>query len=438
MENIEINQIADDAQIFEENNDEQLPGEDVATYWARFIRHHGNDLRQVPHHLLTTELIMVALNDDVLAFYDLDVPDITYDICKYAISRRWDILGSTLVINHFITRELCEIAFAQDESAIVYIPEEMQTPEMYELIVRKKSKQFHHVPDSIKTPEMCMSAVDNDGRALRGVPSQFINAELCVKAVTTHYKAIFYVPIELLTEEIWMIAFCYPPTHIKIGKTIETKIKYRLKRFDWATQRSQIGITLKFCEALLDLDGMQINCIPDQFQNHDTYIRAIRQNALAITKIPVEQLTFDICEALVMKDGSMLKYIVEKVIPLKNPVLTKQLKNSPEVEELAVRQNGLALQYVKTKSKTKKICDIALAQNPCAIKFVPATSGIITVARGIAALRADGNSVKFMTDKMKCNILINDWNNIQYFPPECQTIDVLIVVVKCALNVAVF
>jgi hypothetical protein len=82
------------------------------------------------------------------------------------------------------------------------------------------------------------------------------------------------------------------------------------------------------------------------------------------------------------------------------------------------------------------LCDLAIAQNGCAIQFVP--KPMQTVARGLTALMNNPDSAKMMTEQMKYNILVQNWENIRYFKPEDQTLDLLTVVVKCFFKVPVF
>jgi hypothetical protein len=95
----------------------------------------------------------------------------------------------------------------------------------------------------------------------------------------------------------------------------------------------------------------------------------------------------------------------------KNGTLIRNMEVQPEnicVE--AVKQNGLALKFIKNRYKTPKICVIAVGQNGLALKYVNEQSEKIC----LTAIKQNPMAIEYVIDRNEemCNIAktrFNDW-----------------------------
>jgi len=89
-------------------------------------------------------------------------------------------------------------------------------------------------------------------------------------------------------------------------------------------------------------------------------IMAIKQNCEIFKRIYRKYRTLEVCMEAIKHDGLLLRYVEEEI-----------KITSPELCEIAVNQNPLALQYVPLPLRSLELCTNAITQNGNAIKYVP-------------------------------------------------------------------
>jgi hypothetical protein len=129
----------------------------------------------------------------------------------------------------------------------------------------------------------------------------------------------------------------------------------------FATLKSMFNPTLAvsslsstLLEAVRD-DGMAIMKIPHELLTPEIIMEAVKSDGFAIRYVPEYMLTFDICEAALRRHGLALGHV-------------PHIFHTESLYLIAVTQNGLALEFVRIQ--TARICRAAVAQNGYAIGYV--------------------------------------------------------------------
>jgi hypothetical protein len=139
------------------------------------------------------------------------------------------------VPKEFLSREVCEIAFAGDAANFAGIPHYFHTPEMerivaekcpqhlnsvnvktslndiaelYEIAVKASCMALKYIPDRCKTAKLCKLAMLIDSNVVRFVPKEMLESmpELCMMAVRGTVGMLNMIPPSMRTLEICEIA----------------------------------------------------------------------------------------------------------------------------------------------------------------------------------------------------------------------------------------
>ena len=98
---------------------------------------------------------------------------------------------------------------------------------------------------------------------------------------------------------------------------------------------------------LINIDGCFIKYINNKY--YELCKLAVKQNGIALQYIPLNILTDELCEIAVRQNGYALKYVPKN-------------KKTSELCEIAIRQNCDALQFVKNNIITNEMCTIVRMQ----------------------------------------------------------------------------
>ena len=101
-----------------------------------------------------------------------------------------------------------------------------------------------------------------------------------------------------------------------------------------------------------------LRLVPDKFRTPELCELAVKQNGLALEYVPENIINKELCEIAVQKDGRSLEFIPEKL-------------RTPELCELAVKQDGSSLRFIQQKQRTIELCQIAIASNGSSLQYVP-------------------------------------------------------------------
>ncbi|MEK7070225.1 MAG: hypothetical protein AAB966_00285 [Patescibacteria group bacterium] len=90
--------------------------------------------------------------------------------------------------------ELCSLAVGLNGLLLIFVPEEMKTPELCALAMKRTCLALGSVPENFMTYEMCLNAMRHDGELLMYVPKQFKTMEMCIAALKQTRRANYFIP----------------------------------------------------------------------------------------------------------------------------------------------------------------------------------------------------------------------------------------------------
>lgn len=204
-----------------------------------------------------------------------------------------------------------------------------------------------------RTYEMCLKAVENDGLEIQFVPLETTNyGKLCMKAIQQNAVAIQHISSDLCSEDLWTFAF-----HQSNSKELILMTHFNSK---------------SLCELACLKNPFNVLMIPKEFETHELFMKMVQNDVNSFRYVPHDFKTQELVEFVVTKDGLLLEHIHHKYF------ISKYGKNLyKKICINAVKQNGLALEFVPKKFKSKEICDESLKQNREAYKFVPTMMKLI-------------------------------------------------------------
>lgn len=207
----------------------------------------------------------------------------------------------------------------------------------------------------IQTEEFCLIAVSSDGLAIRYVNQQTDN--VCRAAIKQNSISLLYIKEK--TDELEELA-------IKESKNGEC-LRYVRKQTDKLCMQAvkQNGIALKFikvrtpilCLTAAKNNGRALQYVPADILTIDICENALKQAGFMINHVPFEMRTEALWKIAVRQNGMNLEYSCRL-----------DFEQSEELCMIAVKHCGKALKFVC--KQTVKICEIALANNALALKYV--------------------------------------------------------------------
>lgn len=143
-------------------------------------------------------------------------------------------------------------------------------------------------------------------------------------------------------------------------------------------------------------NGLLLEFIPDAEKTDDLILLAIKQNVYALKFVPNEKKSRNIINNVLFElskikslskynenniSESILEFIPENfydnwlinIVFMAERNVLKNLSDSKKTDYIikkSVETDGLSLEFVPEHKKTKEICNIALTNNPLAIKFI--------------------------------------------------------------------
>jgi hypothetical protein len=129
------------------------------------------------------------------------------------------------------------------------------------------------------------------------------------------------------------------------------------------------------CLKIVQKNGYMLRFVKNP--THEMQIAAVSNYRYAIMHIDKNDQTEEICLAAVKLDGSALLHCAYKteavcIAAVKNdPRIIKSVSNKTEDICLeAVEQDGFMLKHIPKDKQSKKVCIVALLQNPFAVKYI--------------------------------------------------------------------
>lgn len=160
--------------------------------------------------------------------------------------------------------------------------------------------------------------------------------------------------------------------------------------------------------------------IPDEFKTPELCEMAVEQNGMALNFVPEELRTYELCMLALNRDVYAVECVPYKFL-------------TPELCEIAVQQNGKALNFVLEELKTPELCRMAVEQNGMSIFSVPEKYKTPELCR--MAVKQNGWVLEFIPDELKtydlCKIACEqDGDALIYVPDELKTYELCEIAVK--------
>lgn len=175
-------------------------------------------------------------------------------------------------------------------------------------------------------------------------------------------------------------------------KCIDLQIKIREnKRDDHRKLKIELENTyqhsIKNDEEIFKLSEEMLQCEKDiNFNNDIEIIDVCKQNIL---DVPINQLTIELCESYVRKDGQNLRYVPDHM-------------KTNNICKMAVRVDGTNIKYIPRILRTKDICWMAIEQNVSAFYYVPKNLRTIEMCQHV--IQRDPDMINVVPKNMRNEI----------------------------------
>ena len=129
------------------------------------VQQNGMALEHIPKELITSDICKLAIekydiyNDYILQYIPKEY--ITEDICKLVVQKNG--LEISYISNQ--TDEICKLAVKQNGSALKYV--KTKTPEICKLAIQQNYLSIEFIPECMKTYEICIATARNINLKIR-------------------------------------------------------------------------------------------------------------------------------------------------------------------------------------------------------------------------------------------------------------------------------
>lgn len=149
-------------------------------------------------------MITKAMEEDPRQFGQLPSEFQTPEYAKMAILGGYPLRA---IPRHLLTPELVKIAVEKDPWNIQHVPDELETQELADMAMHEDIATYSYVSEKFRNSENSMRAVDNDPMLLEYVPEDLDNyREICITAVQGDENAFGYVPESMIDDEFLEVA----------------------------------------------------------------------------------------------------------------------------------------------------------------------------------------------------------------------------------------
>ena len=160
--------------------------------------------------------------------------------------------------------------------------------------------------------------------------------------------------------------------------------------------------------------------IPEEYRTKELCELAVKQNGQALQLVPEELRIKELCEIAAKQDGLSLYFVPEEL-------------KTKKIYELAVQNNGYALEYVPEELRTPELCAIAVQNNGEALEYVPIKLRTKELCK--LAVKENGFALEYVTEHLMtpelCESSVkNNALALEYIPEELKTKELCELVVK--------
>ena len=366
-------------------------GQDIENYDSislLAVKENGLALEFVPKdktvmlNLAEIQFEAVKQNGSALKFVELD--DITEELCELAVLTDGLMLEYASKRN-FLNDQMCLNAVKQNGLAIKYanvmtdnddilinLCEEAvkSNPNTLEIIVKTPVvfERLNKYEDKINA--IYLSAVKKNGLILYHIPSSKITKELeeaaknCVVSMPLHYTYYTTDGYPCINMPLHYTAVKYPfvnELEYCIPDNISKMFRYDAEKQCYVIENAPRISTNVFAQDDISVinsiseNGLNIQYSPKL--TPELCMLAVKQNGLALQYIPATIQTKELCEEAVKQNGLALVYVSMGL-------------QSADIRKIAVQQNGFAIKYVGSANQTAELCKQAITQNVTALEFI--------------------------------------------------------------------
>jgi hypothetical protein len=221
------------------------------------------------------------------------------------------------------TISICLLAVRKDSNMLQFVPDGLKTPEMCLQAVASNPLVLQFVPDELKTPEMCLQAVASNPLVLQFVPDGLKTPEMCLQAVASNPLVLQFVPQDLQSKNMCTSAVI---------------INYESLQYINSSHPDYKDICLeavknsRFALKLVDKEHSEYFAI---------YTSAVKHFGLVLQDIDPRLRTIELCEEAVKQNGLALEFVPEEF--------------KSNLYLIAVNQNILALNYLPENLKSYEL-----------------------------------------------------------------------------------
>jgi len=241
-----------------------------------------------------------------------------------------------------------------------------------EKVKRKLFENLEKVPEAQK-PKLCREAVIENPDAIHSVPKIYRNDKVWLIAIKRKGELIKKVPEKYQKVEFYIKAVR------ENGEALEF-VPENLKKEE-------------LCLAAVKKSPSVLESVPEKYQKVEFYIKAARENVNALNFVePSTKRAFvkkavesnkpleEFCLEAVRENGMALQYMSEEL--RKDEIFCfEAFKNNPDALEFVlgndlknVLQNGKKLEDILYPAKTEKLCLVAVMRDGRALQYVPCVS----------------------------------------------------------------
>ncbi len=269
--------------------------------------------------------------------------------------------------DRYKTQSICERAVEMHPPNLKFVPKKYITSELLQTAMR----QSRHLSSVFETyinntdnvdHKLCMSAVRMDGNTLKLIPDQYKTPELCIAAIKQTGKALAYVPFSMITEELCRLAV---KNNALAMQTVYGYITHKAATDPTVTQQT----INQFLEELVSLNGLSIRYLPTGLSAGNA-----PNSSISIGK--------NVVLAAVKQNGLAIQYIHESMI-------------DTEVCEEALKQNVYAVQYISVQKLTPQLVTMVIGQDPRCLCNLPC----VTPAVCLEVVKQNGLALKYISNQ---------------------------------------
>lgn len=287
----------------------------------------------------------------------------------------------------YVTEELCEIAFKQDDFDLAVVPERFRsksfslrafeknyksifaTPVEYwdmplliaatrQCVEGELQNLIEITPEELKTEKFWKVVVQKDSSLLRLVPENIISEHFIVDVAPYIKKATNLSKIRQPILENPTVKYAL----VKSNPLLLQAIPNSAKDYMLCTQAvGANGMALEFVPSscqdtkiyhlALDNNGLSIKHIPAPYRDESIPLKAVQQNGEAIEHVKPSYVNLELCKTAIRNNARAVYF------------LPQQFKNEYELQLLAIESNPHDLKIIDQRHRSVEICRIAFRSN---------------------------------------------------------------------------